>query len=119
MKEFVQNYKEMIEDISYEVSEGVLKEMDQIQVLREENAVMQDYRPVVDWYYDAYTMEQDLNIPLEDLCDQEEYSKEEWADMLENQKAYKAQYEAEKDHLELVAVKDILTEMKQMVKLFK
>lgn len=119
MKKLMQSYKDFIEELTYEVSEGVLKEGDQIQVLRAETPIVQDYRPVVDWYYDAYTMEQELSIPLEDLCEQDDYSKEEWADMLKNQEAYKQQYESEKDRLELAKVKDVLTEMKQMVKLFK
>lgn len=118
MKKLMEIYKEFVEEISYEIAEGVLKEEDQIQILRGEEAVVQDYRPLIDWYYDAYTMEQEL-VPLEDLCEEGDYSKEEWADMFANHEAYKKQYEEEKDRLEVVKVKDILTEMKQMIKLFK
>ncbi|MDO4491204.1 MAG: hypothetical protein Q4B85_09065 [Lachnospiraceae bacterium] len=119
MKKMIQNYKSLIEEISNEVKEGFLTEKDQIQVLRDEKPLMQDYCPILDWYYDAFVMQQEMETPLEEMYLEEEFTKEEWQEMHQDLEQYKKQYEAEKEKLITISVKDALTEMKQMQKLFK
>lgn len=118
MKKMISDYKAMIEDITAEVTEGMISEKNMIQVLREAKAIVQDYRPIIDWYYDADTMQDEVGIPFEEMYMEDEYPKEEMAEMKKQFLAYKAQYEAEKDKLEEISVKAALTEMKQMIKLF-
>ncbi len=118
MKKMISDYKAMIEDISAEVKEGMLTEDKMIQILREDKAIVQDYRPISDWYYDAPTMEDEIGVPFEEMYMEDEYPKEEMAEMKKQFLAYKAQYEAEKNKLEEISVKAALTEMKQMIKLF-
>lgn len=118
MKKIIANYKSLLEEISNEVKEGLLTEKDTIQVLRTDQPVVQEYRPIIDWYYDAYVMKEEMETPLEEMYMEEEFTKEEWKEMQEDLAQYKKQYEAEKDKLMEISVKDALTEMKQMQKLF-
>lgn len=117
MKKIVENYKALIEEISGEVKEGFLTEEDTIQILRDEKPIIQDYCPVIDWYYNAYTMKEEMETPLEEMYMEEEFTKTEWKDMQVDFAQYKRQYEAEKDKLVEIKVKAALTEMKQMIKL--
>ncbi|MCQ2510649.1 MAG: hypothetical protein MJ116_09335 [Lachnospiraceae bacterium] len=118
MKKKIAVYKLLIEDISEQVKEGIITENDKIQVLRTDKPMMQDYRPIVDWYYDAFTMKEEIETPLEEMYMEEEFTKEEWKEMHEDLEKYKKQYLSEKDKLEEMGVKAALTEMKQMQKLF-
>lgn len=113
------DYKSLIDEISEEVKEGVLSEKDTVQVLRAKEPVFEGYRPVEDWYYDDYTMNMELDTPVEEMYMEDEFSKEELEEMKQEQKELKAQYEADKPSLEQIEVKALLTEMKQMEKLFK
>lgn len=111
------NYKELIEEISDEVKEGILTPEDTIQILRDTTPVFENYCPVIDWYYDDYTMNEELNTPLEDMYLPEEFSTEEWEQMKSDNEELKKQYAADKESLVSMKVKDILTEMKQIQKL--
>lgn len=81
--------------------------------------VFEGYCPIVDWYYDSYVMNEEVNTPLEEMYLPEEFSDEEWAQMKEDYAQLKNQYQADKPNLVEIKVKDALTEMKQMQKLFK
>lgn len=118
MKNMKTAYKAMVEEISMEVEEGILTEKDQIQILRAEQPIYENYCNILDWYYDEYTMEEDLNTPLEETYLPEEFSEEEWKQMEKDMADMKAQYEADKAKLVSLTVKEVLTEMKQMQKLF-
>lgn len=113
------NYKDIIDEINYELKEGVLFPEDSIQILRSTDALMDDYFPIVDWYYDEYLMNEELNTPLEEMYMEEEFSKEEWAEMKKELAEHNAQYQADKPNLVTIKVQDALTEMKQIQKLFK
>ncbi len=117
MKKIVENYKTLIEEISDEVKEGFLTEKDMIQILRDEKPLINDYCPIIDWYYDAYAMKEELETPLEEMYMEEEFSKSEWKQMKFDFDQYKKQYESEKDKLVEINVKAALTELKQMMKL--
>lgn len=119
MKEIITNYKAIMAEISEAMEDGVITEKDQIQLLRADKAAFQDYRPVVDWYYDAFTMKEELELPLEEMYMKEEFSAKEWAEMKKDQAEYKKQYEEDLPKLQTMGVKEALTEMKQMMKLFK
>ncbi|MCQ2508035.1 MAG: hypothetical protein MJ097_04530 [Dorea sp.] len=119
MKEIITNYKSIIAEIGESIEDGVITEKDQIQILRADQPVFQAYRPVVDWYYDAFTMKEELELPLEEMYMKEEFSAKEWAEMKKDQAEYKKQYEEDLPKLEAMGVKEVLTEMKQMMKLFK
>lgn len=119
MKKIVENYNALIEEISDEVKEGFLTEEDTIQILRDEKPIMQEYCPIIDWYYDAYAMKEELETPLEEMYMEEEFSKTEWKEMKVDFEQYKKQYLAEKDKLTEIKVKAVLTEMKQMIKLLR
>lgn len=118
MKKFAERYRSIIKEINEEVSEGVLQAGDEIQILREEKPVFQDYCEIIDWYYDEYTMKEELETPLEEMYLPEEFSKKEWEMMKKEQKEYKEQYKADLPKLQKMTVKAVLTEMKQMQKLF-
>lgn len=118
MKKIIAEYKSLIREISDEVKEGLLTEKDIIQVLRTEQPAFQAYCPILDWYYDVFTMKEEMETPLEEMYMEEEFSKEEWKEMQEDLAHYKKQYDTEKDRLVEISVKDALTEMKQMQKLF-
>lgn len=118
MKKLIANYKSLIEEISNEVKEGLLTEKDMIQVLRSDKPMVQDYCPILDWYYDSYMMQEEMETPLEEMYLEEEFTKEEWKEMHDDLEQYKKQYESEKDKLVEIQVKAALTEMKQMQKLF-
>lgn len=111
------NYKDLIQEISEEVEEGTLLAGDTIQVLRQDNPVFQEYCPIVDWYYDEFTMNEELETPIEEMYMEEEFSKEEWKQMVKEQEEFKKQYAEDKEKLVSMKVKDVLTEMKQMQKL--
>ena len=119
MNQEIANYKSLIAEITEEVEAGYLTDRDKIQILRADKPIFQDYRPIVDWYYDAYMMQEELETPLEEMYMEDEFTKEEWAQMRQDHAAYKKQYEAEKPKLEEITIKAALTEMKQMQKLFK
>lgn len=118
MKKMIAAYKELMEEINSEVTEGLLAPGDTLQILRQKTPAFEGYCPITDWYYDEYTMKQELETPLEEMYMPEEFTKEEWAEMKADQEAYKKQYESEKADLVPMKVKDVLTEMKQMQKLF-
>lgn len=110
-------YEEFIAEINEEVEEGSLTLKDSIQILRDSKALINDYCPIIDWYYDEYTMKEELSISLEEMYLKEEFSKEEWQEMKKEQEAYKKQYESDQSNLITMKVKDVLTEMKQIQKL--
>lgn len=66
-----------------------------------------------------HVMNEEVNTPLEEMYLPEEFSDEEWAQMKEDHAQLKNQYQADKSNLVEIKVKDALTEMKQMQKLFK
>lgn len=111
------NYKDLMNEINDEVAEGVLAPGDMIQVLRDEKPVYESYCAIIDWYYDEFVMNEELNTPLEEMYMAEEFTKEEWDLMVQEQEEFKKQYEADKPKLVSMKVKDVLTEMKQMQKL--
>lgn len=112
------NYKELIAELNEEVAEGVLAPADSIQILRDKKPIFQEYCAIIDWYYDEFAMKEELETPLEEMYLEEEFSKEEWKEMREEREAYKKQYQADQADLVTMTVKDVLTEMKQMQKLF-
>lgn len=112
------DYKELLSEINEEVAEGVLLPEDTIQILRDSEPVVENYYAIIDWYYDDYAMKEELNTPLEDMYLPEEFTKDEWEEMKADQAALKAQYEEDKPKLQEMKVKDVLTEMKQIQKLF-
>lgn len=111
------NYKELIAEINDEVTEGILALEDTLQVVREKTPVYENYCAVIDWYYDDFTMNEELNTPLEEMYLPEEFTEEEWTQMKADRQALKEQYEADRSSLQTMKVKEILTEMKQMQKL--
>lgn len=113
------SYNGLIKEINSEVEEGVLSPNDTIQILRDETPAFENYFKVIDWYYDDFIMQEELDTPLEEMYLPEEFSDEEWKDMKKEQEELKVQYFEDKPKLTSVKVKDILTEMKQMQKLFK
>jgi len=118
MKTTKTNYKAFIEEISDEVSEGILTQKDSVQILRADKPIYDNYCPIVDWYHDAYTMDEELNTPLEEMYLEEEFTKEEWEEMKQDQEALKKQYKEDFPKLTSITVKEVLTEMKQIQKLF-
>jgi len=113
------DYKELLSEIEEEVKEGILTLGDTIQILRDKTPAVENYCPIIDWYYDDFAMNEELSTPLEEMYLPEEFTKEEWAEMEKEQAELKKQYEEDKPDLLSVKVKDVLTEMKQMQKLFK
>lgn len=111
------DYKELISEINEEVSEGVLLPNDTIQILRGDEPVFENYCEIIDWYYDEYTMNEEIDTPLEDMYLPEEFSEAEWQEMKKEQEKMKAQYLEDKPKLVAMKVKDVLTEMKQIQKL--
>lgn len=112
------DYKDLMEELNAEVKEGILTLADSIQILRAEAPAFENYCPITDWYYDAYTMEEEFSTPLEEMYMPDEFTKEEWAEMKKEEQELKEQYESDKDKLVSMKVKDVLTEMKQIQKLF-
>lgn len=118
MKETIALYKDITREINSEVKEGVLFPDDSIQILRAEKPVFQDYCPIKDWYYDEFLIKEELYTPLEEMYMPEEFSDAEWKQMKEEQEELRAQYEKDQPKLVSMKIKDVLTEMKQMMKLF-
>lgn len=118
MKKLVENYKNILAELNADVKEGILTPKDDIQVLRGENPVFQDYKAIEDWYFDAFVMAEEFETPLEEMFMKEEFSEEEWKAMEKEQADYKEQYEKDQSKLITMKVKDVLTELKQMQKLF-
>lgn len=113
------DYKDIISEINSEVEEGILSLNDSIQILRGSEPVFENYCPIVDWYYDSYVMNEEINTPIEEMYLPEEFTKDEWEQMKNDHAQLKNQYEIDKANLIEIKVKDALTEMKQMQKLFK
>lgn len=113
------DYKEFIEEINENVEAGALTPQDKIQVLRGEEPVYAEYCPIIDWYFDAFSMKEELETPLEEMYMKDEFSKEEWEELVESREEFLAQYKEDQPMLVEMTVKDVLTEMKQMQKLFK
>lgn len=52
---FICDYSVIQKEINEEISDGFLKLTTIVQVLRSDNPIYDDYRPIVDWYYDDKT----------------------------------------------------------------
>lgn len=113
------DYRDILDELNSEIEEGVLSLEDTIQILRGSEPVVESYHAIVEWYYDSYLMDEEVNTPVEEMYLPEEFSADEWKQMKEDHAALKAQYEKDKPNLIEIKVKDALTEMKQMQKLFK
>lgn len=86
------DYEELLAELIEELEDGVLVLQDVIQVLRAENPIHGQYRPIVDWYYDEEEMaEQVTDMTVQELD----------------------KYRRDKAHLEAVTVKECLEEMKK------
>lgn len=118
MKKLIENYKALAAELNDNLTEGVLTQKDEIQILRGEKPVFQEYCAIEDWYFDAFVMEEEIGTPLEEMYLKEEFSEEEWKEMKKEQAEYKEQYEKDQPKLITMTVKDVLTELKQMQKLF-
>lgn len=118
MKKLVANYKSILAELNDDVKEGILTPKDDIQILRGEEPVFQEYKAIEDWYFDSFIMKEELETPLEEMYMKEEFSEEEWKEMAKQQADYKEQYEKDQPKLVTMKVKDVLTELKQMQKLF-
>lgn len=52
---FICDYSVIQKEINEEISDGFLKLTTIVQVLRSDNPIYDDYRPIVDWYYNDKT----------------------------------------------------------------
>lgn len=70
------DYEEMIQELECELDDEILKQEDEILVLRSQEALPDGYKPIIDWDYveDVYSVEFD---------EQDEYTPEE-LEMLQN-----------------------------------
>lgn len=101
--EMLEQYKEFLEELRVELNDGTLSKLDDIKVLRAEEAV-NGYKAIIDWYYDDITMES-LLMPNEE--DSEEDKKE----LLE----VKEQYLNDKPKLETMKIDDCVDEMDDQI----
>ena len=113
------DYRAFIEEMNENIKDGALSEKDTIQILRADQAVYAEYCPIIDWYFDAFSMKEELETPLEEMYLAEEFSKEEWEEMKKSRQEFLEQYKEDQPKLIEMTVKDVLTEMKQMQKLWK
>ncbi len=83
------DYSELITELNEELNDGILAKNSIIQVLRGD-VLFDEYRPIIDWYYDHTTTLSDLEI--------------------EDKKQYD-QYWEMKEHLEKIELQNCLKEM--------
>lgn len=63
------DYQEMIQELKEEINDGILSPTDDIQILRSSKTIGDNYKPIIDWYYDDNTM---VEISETDLFDSEQ-----------------------------------------------
>lgn len=120
------DYEELLNEINEEIEDGVLFLEDEIQILRGEclsnkelehrlkwfrsqgvvNPVLEEYRPIIDWYYDNNSMNELFKI-------EPDYDEEEIKEVEE----IKASYLKDKPFLITKKVKEVLEEMKEKNKI--
>lgn len=97
------DYSDFLSELKEELELGVLTPDSEVQILRSENTLFDDYRVVVDWYYNDDTMEELLNEDdFEDINDIKEVYQ------------LKKRYTADKPNLTTVKLKDLLEELEDV-----
>lgn len=59
---FSYDYEELINEIEADIKEGLIKRDDNIQIVRSPEVVYQNYRPIIDYYYDDDIPEEPVEI---------------------------------------------------------
>ena len=98
------DYTELIQEIKQEINEGILTLNDKIQILR--GPSQNDYKPIIDWYYNHHTMSKDLTP---DIYDNE--------NEIAKLNLLKKQYKTDKPNLITITVAAALKEMKRLNKI--
>lgn len=94
------DYSELLKEIHEELEDGMVSLNTYIQVLRSKKPVYQDYRPVIDWYYDDMVQMQDFET---DIFDSEKTKKK----LIKERE----EYLATKSQLESIKVGELIFEM--------
>lgn len=120
------DYEELLYEINEEIEDGVLSLEDEIQILRGEglsnkelehrlewfrsqgvvNPVLEEYHPIIDWYYDDNSMNEIFEI-------EPDYDEEE----IKEAEEIKVSYLKDKPFLITKKVKEVLEEMKEKNKI--
>ncbi len=101
------DYKTMILELKEEISSKNLSITDNIQILRDKNTLVGDYRPILDWYYDDSIM---IDIFKIDILDTQQD-----IDLIMRNKK---KYDDDKPFLESISVANCLIEMKEWSTIF-
>lgn len=94
------NYSEIITELEEEIEDGILTLDDTIQILRDDKTLYDNYYVVVDWYYSDDTM-MEIIKEIENCIDIE---------CRNDKKAIEIYFE-DKENLEEVTVREILSEL--------
>lgn len=107
------DYEELISEIKADIKEGLIDNSSIISVLREPDPNLKGtgYVPIVDYYYPKAFEE--LNAPLEELYNKDEFTKEEWKKLEEERQQQLNMFLKDEPLLEKATVLSVLTEMEQ------
>ena len=100
------NYEEMLSELKEDVIDGVLLPTDTIQVLRSDKEIGNEYKPIIDWYYDNERMAENFKSDVFD--DEQEIAQKQ---------QIKKQYEKDKPNLLSISVEDCILEMEEWNKI--
>ena len=98
------DYDELLCDLENELETSDLHKTSYIQILRSEEPVFGDYKPIIDYYYEDEIMQDILTIDADDDIDEIEYIIKQ-----------KDLYLKDKPTLELMLVSDVIDEMRKIL----
>lgn len=77
------DYDELINELSTDVASGYLQLTDQIFIVRDEKALVDDYHPIIDWYHEHDFSDDNVNNDIADESDRLRAVKKTVSDVLE------------------------------------
>ena len=105
------SYEELIEELKMDIDDGLIKPTTIINIVRKPESAFNDleYYPIIDYYFDSTIAS--YGADLEDVFNKDEFTDEEWADMVKERLATIEQYEKDKENMSRVTATTALTEM--------
>lgn len=97
------DYSDLLSELQEEVDEGILSDDSEVQILRKDETIFKDYKPIIDWFYNDTLMEEML-IP--DIFDDKED--------LEDKARLKELYTVNQPKLQSVKLIDLIEELEKV-----
>ncbi len=107
------DYTDLLEELQEDIDDGILESNEEIQILRQDKAIGENYYPIVDYYYSHERMmaifEAENNYEDTDVQSEVDDIDEEYANLEEEL----ALYEQDREFLQIAKVANVVEEMKK------